>query len=206
MKLRNINSQAVSDAIRTIHSLNAPRQTPTLTDQTGRRGRVAHTAPPPAAELEEPTLFVDPAEALPEETDDASQSMQEDTTNNNKPKRKPPTYQFVKDLDLRPQGKQSLREFFAEKKASDQQKQFAVILYYLTDVLGLKNVGANHMYHGFNDVDKKSPLDILQSARLTAKRKGWVDSSDGNNLRMTTNGQNFVRHDLPEKAAADSQE
>lgn len=121
-------------------------------------------------------------------------------------KRKPPTYTFVKDLNLRPEGKQSLKDVFGEKKPNDQQEQFAVILYYLADILELTSVGADHVYSAFHEAEKKSPLDILQTARVIARRKGWFDTSDGDNLRLTVKGRNFVKHDLPKTEADEPQE
>jgi hypothetical protein len=113
--------------------------------------------------------------------------------------RKAPTYTFVKDLNLRPDGSPSLRDFFAEKKPPDQQSQFAVIVYYLTKILGLSNVSVNHVYAALKDVGKRVPSDIAQIARNTANRKGWLDSSDSNDLKVTTGGENYVEQDLPKQ-------
>jgi hypothetical protein len=115
--------------------------------------------------------------------------------------RKVAAYSFVKDLDLRPAEKPSMRDFFAQKAPPDQQAQFAVIIYYLTRVLGLSAVGVNHVYHALKDVEQKVPNDIAQIARNTASRKGWLDATDSANLKITTGGENFVEHDLPKVKA-----
>jgi hypothetical protein len=49
--------------------------------------------------------------------------------------RKPPSYSLVKELNLRPDGKPSLRDFFAEKQPPSQQEELTVILYYLCKIL-----------------------------------------------------------------------
>jgi hypothetical protein len=43
----------------------------------------------------------------------------------------------------------------------------------------------------------KVPVDIAQAVRNTSNRKGWLDSSDAEDLKVTTSGENFVEHDLP---------
>ena len=157
--------------------------------------------------IEQGNLFDDagqPAEDA-EEADFIDEAPLEERTQK-KPsgKRKPPTYTIVKDLNLQPEGKSSLREFFAEKRPGDQQEQFAVILYYLCNVIEVSNIGANHIFTGFKDVGVRSPLDILSLARKVAHRKGWVDSSDSDNLQMPVRGQNFVEQDLPRKTGKSS--
>jgi len=115
--------------------------------------------------------------------------------------RKPTSYSFVTDLNLRPDNETSLKDFFTQKSPGDQQEQVAVFVYYLARTLELTDIGANHLYTCFNEVGKKVPKNILMVVRNTAIRKGWIDASDSNNLRITTPGENFVGHDLPEKGS-----
>jgi hypothetical protein len=112
-------------------------------------------------------------------------------------KRKAPTYSLVKDLNLRPEGKKSLREFYAEKKPADQQQQLAVVVYYLHRILELPKVTTNHVYTGLKDVEERVPSFLPQAIRNVANRKGWVDSSNSEGLRTTVAGDNFVEKDLP---------
>jgi hypothetical protein len=115
--------------------------------------------------------------------------------------RKAPSYSFVKDLDLHPSGKPSFKEFFGEKAPPDQQTQFAVIVYYLTQVLELTNVGVNHLFSCLSEVNENVPTDIAQIARNTSKRKGWIDTADSTNLKLTTKGLNYVKLELPQPKA-----
>jgi hypothetical protein len=119
-----------------------------------------------------------------------------------RPPKKAPTYTHVKDLNLRPADKQSLRDFFAEKKPGDLQEQATVFIFYLQKILGITGIGANHLYDCFQDVSKRVPKDILQVARNTSSRKGWIDTSDADNLRVLPKGENLVNHDLPPKGSA----
>jgi hypothetical protein len=111
--------------------------------------------------------------------------------------RKAPTYSFVKDLNLRPDGQASLRQFYADKKPTDQQEKMTVILYYLYRTLEMQNVTTNHIYTGLKEVEERVPKDIAQALRNISNREGWVDSSDSDSLKTTVSGDNFVEHDLP---------
>jgi hypothetical protein len=166
------------------------------TKQPSGQGNLFDDAGQPEEELEE-VDFIDEA------------PLEERTQKKPPMKRKQPTYAIVKDLNLQPEGKSSLRDFFVNKQPGDQQEQFAVILYYLCNIIEVPNIGANHIFTGFKDVARRSPLDILALARKVAHRKGWVDSSNSDNLRMPVRGQNFVEQDLPNKtrkASADAEE
>lgn len=103
----------------------------------------------------------------------------------------------VPDLNLRPQGKKSLKDFVADKQPKDNQERFAVIVYYLQKQLGVKGVGANHIYTAFKELNVKVPLDIEGALPMTTKRKGWLRTSDLSDVTLTVSGENFVEHDLP---------
>lgn len=114
--------------------------------------------------------------------------------------RKPPSHSFVKDMNFRPEGKQSLREFYREKNPSDQQQTLTVILFYLQHTLGIEKVGFNHLFTGvkeLSDFGVRTPPDIPATVRNIANRKNWIDSSNSDALKMTETGNNFVKHDLP---------
>jgi len=115
--------------------------------------------------------------------------------------KKPPTYKTVGDLNLLPDDKQSLEAFFNEKKPKAQNEEFVVILFYLTHVLGLTGITPNHIYTGFNEVKRPVP-HIQKMASTISARKGYVDATDFNDLKLTTPGENFVKHKLPRSGAS----
>ena len=118
--------------------------------------------------------------------------------------KKTPSYSLVKELNLRPTDKDSLRDFYKEKKPTDQQQMVTVVLYYLHRVLETEKISTNHIYTGLKDVEARVPPDINQILRNTASRRGWVDSGDSDDLKMTVTGDNFVEQDLPAKAQQNS--
>jgi len=119
---------------------------------------------------------------------------------NSKPKKspsKPPIMSIVKDLNLRPEGKIWFREFYTQKKPSTQEQAVTVAVYYLKRVLELDKVTPEHVFTCFKDVERKTPKHMPQTIRDTAKRRGWVDTSERGNIKITNHGENVVEHDLP---------
>ncbi len=113
-----------------------------------------------------------------------------------RPKRKLPTMSIVKDLDLRPDGKISLRDFYAKKNPSSQEKKIAVFVYYLQHTLEIEGITPNHVFSCFKDVGARPPRDLPQIIRNTATKRAWVDSSDAKSIKITNHGENLVEHDL----------
>lgn len=119
---------------------------------------------------------------------------------NSKPKKsqhKPPTMEIVKDLDLRPKEKCSCREFYSQKNPITQEQAITVVVYYLKRFLDLDKVTPDHVFTCFKDVGRRTPKYLPQAIRDTAKRKGWVDTSERGNIKVTNHGENLVEHDLP---------
>lgn len=106
---------------------------------------------------------------------------------------------LVSDLNLRPKGKESLRDFLAQKSPKDNQEILAVIVYYLQKVLTTNSISQDHIYTAFKEISKKVPTNIYMALIMTHKRKGWVETKNMSDLKMTIPGENFVEHDLPGK-------
>lgn len=102
---------------------------------------------------------------------------------------------LVADLDLMPNGKQSLKDFVAEKKPGTAEEQVLVFVYYMSQNLGLTPITANHVLSCFKPLGKKIPVDLRATIRNVAKNKAWLNA-DFDNLRITTQGTNHVEHEL----------
>ena len=119
---------------------------------------------------------------------------------NGKRPRKPATRRGLapaKDLDLRSSGKQAFKDFVTEKEPSTINERNLAAVYYLEQTLGLSNIGATQVLSAYRECSWREPGNLTQSIRDTAARKGWLDSSDGNNLSTTPSGRNLIIHDLP---------
>lgn len=108
---------------------------------------------------------------------------------------------IVKDLDLSgtSKGVERLKDFHASYKIASNIERNLVFLYYLQNKLEISPITPNHVFTCYRDVSVKVPAALVQSLRDTANRRGWIDTSDTNNLKVTFPGINHLEHDL-EKA------
>ena len=112
------------------------------------------------------------------------------------------TLSMNKDLNLKPKGKQSLDDFCGEKKPNSIYEKSTVVAYYLKHELGLAAVSANNIYTGFKHMQWRVPADLINSLAYTASRYGWLDTSNREDIKVTTMGENLVEHDLPKKSSS----
>jgi hypothetical protein len=149
-----------------------------------------------------------PASATPIDEDELLEELEDEdegltlpsVVTNSKPKKssyKPPIMSIVKDLNLRPEGELSFRDFYAQKEPKTQEQAVTVAVYYLKRFLDLDKVTPEHVFTCFKDVGRKTPKNMPQTVRDTAKNKGWVDTSERGNIKITNHGENMVDHDLP---------
>jgi hypothetical protein len=108
---------------------------------------------------------------------------------------------LVKDLDFRPDGKQPFREFVAEKSPETINERNLAAVYYLEQVMSVEGINAGHVLAAYRECSWREPGNLPQAIRDTAARKGWLDSSDGNNLSTTAGGRNVIVHDLPRSSS-----
>lgn len=124
------------------------------------------------------------------------------TTSSAKKRGKPPSYSFVKELNLYPNGKPSLREFFNQKDPKSQQERITVVLYYLYRMLETPKITCHHLFTALKEVGVRIPQFLPQTLHNISNRKGWIDSSNTDDLKTTVPGDNFVEHDLPHRDGA----
>ena len=110
-----------------------------------------------------------------------------------------PTLTIVKELNLRPQGRQTFKEFATEKQPRSNNEKCTIAVYYLQHVLGAEAINVNHVYTCYKEAGNWKVPNIANILPLTASRKGWLDTSDMKNIKVTTPGENLVNFDLPKK-------
>lgn len=112
---------------------------------------------------------------------------------------------IVKDLDLsgNDKGIERLKGFYASFKISSNLERNLVFLYYLQQKLEVSPLKPDHVFTCYRDVGVKVPTALVQSLRDTASRRGWIDTNNTNDLKVTTFGINYLEHDL-KKVSAES--
>lgn len=112
-------------------------------------------------------------------------------------------WKMVKDLDLRPSGKQSFDDFIIEKNPASNEDKYAAVVYYLAEILDLPEVSVNHVGTVFRLTRTwKEPTDVAAGLRTASSRKGTIDTKNYDSIKLTPTGRNFVEHDLPTKEKA----
>jgi hypothetical protein len=113
------------------------------------------------------------------------------------PKRRAGSVGLVGDLSLRPAGKKAFADFAAEKQPSAHAHKQAVIVYWLQKEAGVPGITVEHVNTCYDEAGWPRPNDLRNNLSLTASRKKWIDTSDQSDIKITTRGEDEVRHALP---------
>ena len=108
------------------------------------------------------------------------------------------------DLNFRPDGKQALKEFVVEKSPKKDLEATLVLVYYMQHVMGLPKIGPAHVMTAFKEVGKRIPADVGQTIRNVKKSKMWLNFTDIEEVRTTTQGENFVEHEMGRRIVPDA--
>ena len=117
------------------------------------------------------------------------------TNGKSKTKTNSTTYQIISSLNLKPKGKKALTDFYSEYSAKNNFENNLLFVYYMEKILEEQHIGINHINTCYKEVKKKGP-NIYQSLADTKKHKGWIETRNMNNLKITTQGDNYVEHDM----------
>lgn len=112
-------------------------------------------------------------------------------------KKQKTTLSIVKNLNLSPKGKKAFKDFIEEKQPKSDQEKCTVSVYHMQHNLELTNISVNHIFTSYKISKWRVPSGLDNTLKVTASQKGWLDTSDGNNIKTTTLGENLVEHDLP---------
>ena len=105
---------------------------------------------------------------------------------------------IVNSLNLRPSdGKLSLEDFYNTLKVGDNYfEKNLVFTYYLQKILETTNISDDHIYTCYKHMKAKVSNNLYQSIVDTKNRKGWIDSTNINDIKVTIAGENYVEHDM----------
>src|SRR5271166_4993005 len=102
---------------------------------------------------------------------------------------------FVSDLNFGPEGKQALKEFVDEKNPKNDLETALAAVFYMQRFMDLAKIGPAHVMTAFKEAGKAIPADVRQTIR-NVKNKIWLNFSDIEDVRTTTQGDNFVEHQM----------
>lgn len=103
---------------------------------------------------------------------------------------------LVPDLNFRPDEKQSWKDFFAEKAPSKDIETVLAAVYYMQHVMKLEKIGPSHIMTAFKEAGTSIPVDLRQTIRNAKNAKVWLKFTDIEDIRTTTQGENFIEHEL----------
>jgi hypothetical protein len=135
---------------------------------------------------------------LSEDEDEIRQKLQKKKKGKKTAKKSKTGPSLVKDLNLRPSGKETFEQFVRGKKPSSNQEKCLVAAYYLKYSLKGK-ADVNSIYTCFKFAHWRVPADLENTLCVIATQKGWLDTTDLKDIKIPTLGENYVEHDLPPK-------
>ena len=107
------------------------------------------------------------------------------------------TLSIVKDLNLAGQGdKPSLKDFYSNYTPSNNLERNLIFVYYLQNIAKVTAIITNHVFTCYRHVGVKIPGAFKQSLWDTASQKGWIDTSSLEDIKLATQGINYIEHDI----------
>lgn len=106
------------------------------------------------------------------------------------------TPSILTDINLSPDDKESLRSITSTLSISNAQEHNTVFVYYLERILGLSGITPDHIFTCYKHLGIKPPSNLRQSLFDTRSRKGWIDTTSINDIKITAEGINKVEYDF----------
>lgn len=105
--------------------------------------------------------------------------------------------QLVKDLDLSGiNGKLSLRKFCGQYSLKSSQEKNLTFCYYLQEVINHTPITVNKVFTCYRNLGIKTPKALHQSLWDTSHRKGWLDTTSLEDIKVPIAGVNYIEHDM----------
>ncbi|WP_409497153.1 hypothetical protein [Amycolatopsis sp. cmx-11-12] len=105
-----------------------------------------------------------------------------------------------KDLNLHPDDAPSLKEFAQECQPKTQNEYCLVSIYWFIEKAHIDPVTADMVYTAFRNLNVSLPADFINMIAKTGS-KGWIHSGERTNLKLSTNGINFVEREMTKRSA-----
>ena len=103
---------------------------------------------------------------------------------------------MVPNLNFRPNGQKALKEFVEEKNPKNDLETTLTVVYYMQHSMELTKIGPDHVMTAFKEAGKSVPVDLRQTIRNVKASRMWLNFADIGDIRTTTQGDNFVEHEM----------
>jgi len=187
------NNDSVQEALKTmVSAMNRPVRV--LSEQKGN-GKAALLLPP-QTDVEEVEETIDEGEEVEALSEEPALSNGRKPRGTGKKVDRNAGISLVPNLNFMPNGKQSLKAFLDEKNAKNDVEVTLATVYYMQHVMTLSKMGPGHVRTAFKEAGKSIPVDLKQTIRNLKNTRIWVNFTDIEDIKTTTQGDNFVEHEM----------
>jgi hypothetical protein len=109
---------------------------------------------------------------------------------------KPIVLNIISSISLNSNEKGNLKTFFNDHSTKSFFERNLLFIYFLEKIIKIEDIGLSHLYTCYKYLGEKLPKNLYQSVIDTKNSKGWIDTKDTNNLKVTVHGENIVEHEL----------
>ena len=95
-----------------------------------------------------------------------------------------------RNLNVRPEGKQSLMDFVTEKNPRNGLEKNLVVVYWLQEILGKEAIDPSDVMAGYRACSWPVPSDLPNGLSVTGSKKGWLDTKSRKDIKLTLAGEN----------------
>lgn len=104
--------------------------------------------------------------------------------------------ELVPDLNFRPSQGSSFKDFVADKAPKNDVEAVVVYVYFLHHNMGVSPIGPKQIFTAFKEAGRPVPADLKQTIRNVKSSRMWINFSDLEDIKITTQGENFVEHEI----------
>ncbi len=140
--------------------------------------------------------IVDRVKLIEVKNESKKQASKTDSTISKKAKPKSAKGQtYLTDFDFNPANQKSLKEYFNEFEPKTNYERNLIFVYYLQEILSINNISTDHIYSCYRTLGLKIP-SFPQTLVDTNTHKGWLATSDTNDIKVTRTGMNYILHEM----------
>lgn len=109
------------------------------------------------------------------------------------------SFKLLNDLNLYPTDKENLKDFYGKYLSKTFFENNLLYVFYLEKTLKISEISVDHVYTCYKKTGQKVPGNLYQSLADTRKLKGWIDTKNMNDLKVSIQGENYVDHEMVHK-------